>query len=199
MRNPELGKTNPPAIADVSRCCTDRKTTAKSQPEVEINCILLSLSAGESYMGPSGPFGSGHFRGPGGLSGEARLCAITVEACRPTVQSEDGTAARPFESLSTLRGPAGPRHLNVNPDQPEEGIERSVCMWPWARFVCVEVGADKDTGLSPVLIGVVLCVYLCLQSTCPALLQPGPGIRTSSSHVWQTGRRRPLCLKVLRI
>lgn len=70
-------------------------------------------------MGPSGPFGSGHFRGPGGLSGEAPLCAVTVEACRPAARSEDGTAACPFESLSTLRGPAGPHHLNVNPDQPE--------------------------------------------------------------------------------
>lgn len=58
-------------------------------------------------MAPSGPFGLGHFRGPGGLRGEARLCAVTVEACRPAARSEDGTAACPFESLSALRGTAG--------------------------------------------------------------------------------------------
>lgn len=86
---------------------------------------------------------------------------------------------------------------NFNPDQPErvKGLGDVCCMCLCACLVC----ADRDTGLSPVLICSVLCMHLFLQSTCPALLQPVPGMGTIRGHVWQTGRRNSLSLTALKI
>lgn len=54
------GQSNPSAIVEMLWCCADGKTIAKSQPEVEINCILLYLSGAASYTGAFGPFGLGY-------------------------------------------------------------------------------------------------------------------------------------------
>lgn len=96
------GQPNPSAIVDMLWCCTYRKVIAKSQPEVEINCILLHLSAAASYIGAFGPFGLGYFFRLDGLSWAAWFCTVMVKDSHSPTKS-DGTVAH---LLWRLSGPA---------------------------------------------------------------------------------------------
>lgn len=98
-------KCNPYAIADISWCHTDRMTIAKSQPEVEINCLLFRLSAAVSYIGAIGPFGLGHFFRPDGSIWGAWFCTVVVKDSHSTAKS-DGAVVCLFNTLWRLNGPA---------------------------------------------------------------------------------------------
>lgn len=115
------GKSNPSSIADISWHCTDRKTLAK--PQVEINFILLHLSAAASYIGAFGPFGLGSFGGPDGLSWEAWFCAVMMKDCHSTSKS-GGTVPRPFDSLWRLNGRAD---MGAPGNWETEGLHRPHC------------------------------------------------------------------------